>query len=217
MLRKILHYGFLLALICGLSILGVGIMYSITLDTIQKKKDAKIQEAVQQVLAGLEISNQKIEFSYRQNPDEPEQKYNIYIGCDPISKEPSGWAVEVGEQGYSSVVKSMVGVDKQDRIKAIEIVYQQETPGLGTECMSTGPKKLSTLWSNEPAPNKRPDFQVQFEGHNLQQLQLKKKSMVQDKSKEIEALSGATVTSAAVNRSVIKAIKIIQAFRDKKS
>lgn len=215
MLRKIIHYGLLLGVICGLSILGVGVMYSITLDTIQQKKAAKTQEAVQKALPDLEISSNVEMFKYQGNGSE--QIYEIYIGLDPITKEPKGWAVQVGEQGYSSVVQTMVGVDGEDCIKAIDIVFQQETPGLGTECISTGPKPLSSLWTESSGPAKRPPFQVQFEGHNLQQLQLKKNKLVEDRTKEIEAMSGATITSAAVNNSVSRAIRIIQAFRKQKS
>ncbi len=211
MLKKIVHYSLLLAAISGISIFGVSLIYSITFDAIQQKNQEKTKAALSVVLKGLEIQGNPEKFEYANGSNVAQ--YEIYVGLD-TQKQPQAWAIQIGEQGYSSVVQTMIGVDSAYQIIAIEVVYQQETPGLGTECISTGPKKLASLWSCEIEPLKRPWFQEQFNRKSLDMLELKKSAL--NKDKEIQAISGATITSAAITRSVQRAIKVIQAFRKSK-
>ncbi len=201
MLKKIFHYSILLAFLCGLSVFGVSLVYSITYDAIQEKNQAKTQSALAIVLPNLQTSGKAEIFKFEN------KEYSIFIGQDKETQKVKGWAVQIGEQGYSSVIQTMVGIDTDNKVLAIEIVFQQETPGLGTQASSTGPKKLSSLWIDTKEEIKRPWFQTQFEKRSLDQMELKR---------DIQIISGATITSAAVNRSVQRAIQIIQAFRKEK-
>lgn len=197
-----LHFSFILGIICSVAILAVSFVYSTTFEAINKKEDEKKQAALSVILHGLEVDTNPVTFSYQ-----GKESYLIYLGRDPKTKEVKGWGLQSGEQGYSSVVQTMIGIDDQNKIIAIEIVFQQETPGLGAECVSTGVKKLSSLWSSEKELTKRPWFQSQFSGKNEEQLDLKAKD-------GIKVISGSTITSNAINNSVKKAVKIIQAYRN---
>ena len=139
MVKKILHFSLFLAMICAVSIFGVSLVYSLTFEAIEAKEMAKKQAALDIILRGLEVKAQPEIFVYEGG--ESKEQCAIYLGCDPKTKKTIGWGLQVGEQGYSSVVQTMVGIDEDYKVIAIEIVFQQETPGLGAECVSTGPKK----------------------------------------------------------------------------
>ena len=210
MLKKIFHFSFVLAVICSICIFGVSLVYSITLDTINIKEESKKQAALSIILNGLKVDEEPVQFTYKAN--KIEKKYDIYIGKDAKTNKVKGWGLTVQQQGYSSVIQTMVGVDENYKIIAIEIVFQQETPGLGALCISTGVKKLSSLWSNEKVEAKRPEFQTQFENKPVEKLELTK-----EKDEKITSISGATITSDAVNVSVRRAIKVVKQFRKKKN
>lgn len=98
-----------------------------------------------------------------------------------------GYIVKGQAKGYSSTVKLVVGLNKDFSIKNIEIVSQQETPGLGAKCENKG-------------------FKKQFENlSNPENIYVKK-----DNGK-IAALTGATITSRAVSKAVRESIKKLRA------
>lgn len=197
-----LHFSFVLGIICSIAIFGVSLVYSTTFESINKKEEEKKQSALAVILAGLVVDKSPVVYPYQ-----GKEEYLIYLGRDPKTNEIKGWGLQSGEQGYSSVVQTMIGFDDQDKVIAIEIVFQQETPGLGAECVSTGVKKLSSLWSSEKEAAKRPWFQSQFSGKEEKQLDLKAKE-------GIRVISGSTITSNAITNSVKKALKIVQAYRN---
>jgi Na+-translocating ferredoxin:NAD+ oxidoreductase RnfG subunit len=161
MFKKMFHYSFVLAMICALSIFGVSLIYSLTLEPIQASENTKKMAALSIILHRLKVDTQAKKFTYK--TDTEVQEYEVYLGRDPKTGEVKGWGIKIGEQGYSSVLQTMVGISDTYQVIAIEIVFQQETPGLGTQCISTGPKKLSSLWdSSQKAEIKRPWFQDQF-------------------------------------------------------
>ena len=207
MVKKILHFSLFLAMICAVCIFGVSMVYSLTFEAIEAKEMAKKQAALDIILRGLEVKPQPDTFVYPTG--DGKEQYTIYLGADPKTQRTKGWGLQVGEQGYSSVVQTMVGIDEDYKVIAIEIVFQQETPGLGAECVSTGPKKISELWQSEKQiVAKRPWFQEQFANRPADKLVVKT---------DIKIISGATITSAAVVRSVQKAIAIVKSYRQKKS
>ena len=85
----------------------------------------------------------------------------------------------------------MVGVDNSMTLTGIKIAFQQETPGLGT--------RVEEVKSG----SKSPWFQDQFKGKKLDQLQV-----VRGKTDDmIEAITGATISSRAVTKSVREAVQ----------
>jgi electron transport complex protein RnfG len=93
-------------------------------------------------------------------------------------------------QGYSSTIRTVVGVDREMSITGIKVAFQQETPGLGTrvEEVKRGQK---TSW-----------FQDQFKGKKIEQLEVVR---AKDPAR-IEAITGATISSKAVTNSVREAL-----------
>jgi RnfABCDGE-type electron transport complex G subunit len=105
-----------------------------------------------------------------------------------------GYVTEGTADGYSSKLRVMVGVMPDLEIKAIKILFQKETPGLGDKIEEVLSKK--TWWTviTDTSPDEiglRPWFQEQFDGTKLP-VKLAKRGGI------IEAITGATISSEAV-------------------
>lgn len=99
-------------------------------------------------------------------------------------QEDLGYVIKVETKGYSSMIKMLVGFDFQGQIKGIKILAQEETPGLGA--------KITELRFGE----NKPWFLSQFEGKNAPEIEFK----------DIQAITGATISSKAVLEGVKKAV-----------
>nr|AIB09468.1 electron transport complex protein RnfG [Halobacteroides sp. TB21] len=107
----------------------------------------------------------------------------LYKGTDS-SGNLVGYAMENSEQGFQSVLKLMIGLDiEQKKVLKVKILNQAETPGLGARI------------SEE-------EFKAQFNDKSFDDA---------FKAKEdIDAISGATISSQAMSDGIEDAIKKIQ-------
>lgn len=87
--------------------------------------------------------------------------------------------VGASNKGFSGLVKVMVGFDLEGNIQNIEVLEQNETPGLGTKV-------------------KEDKFLRQFRGKNPESFSLK----VKKDQGDVDALTGATITTRAFNEAV---------------
>ncbi len=112
--------------------------------------------------------------------------------------------VAVGRaMGYSSVLRVMVGVDRALDIQGVEVLYQNETPGLGTKVDEIKSRKTwwTVLTSTSPDESGlRPWFQVQFNGKKMP-------VKVTKDGGTIESITGATISSRAVCDAVDQAVE----------
>ncbi|MFH1941555.1 MAG: FMN-binding protein, partial [bacterium] len=83
-------------------------------------------------------------------------------------------------RGYSSTIQTLVGVDSTCKILSVRVLYQQETPGLGTRIEEIRSGDTTPWWQN------------QFLGKNAVGIAVDKDNG------EIETITGATITSRAV-------------------
>lgn len=89
-------------------------------------------------------------------------------------------------KGYSSYIKMLVSIDKDLKVKNLKVLSHQETPGLGDQILE--------------AP-----FLDQYKGKALSQIVL-----VKTETKEnIQAISGATISSRAVTNGVKDAVQML--------
>jgi electron transport complex protein RnfG len=95
-----------------------------------------------------------------------------------------GYTFLTSGSGYSSQIETVVGVDTLWRVVEIEIVAQQETPGLGA--------RIQEVRGGE----EEPFFEEQFDGRGAESLEVK-----QDGG-PLDSITGATISSRAVARSV---------------
>ena len=110
---------------------------------------------------------------------------NVYKGLK--DDELVGYVVSVSPKGYGGAIEMMVGIDKDMSVSGINIISMSETPGLGAKAKDT-------------------KFTEQFIGKN-KDLTLKKSQAGEN---EINAISGATVTSTAVTEGVKQAYELVE-------
>ena len=124
----------------------------------------------------------------------------VYIGKIDDSTQSVGIAFKVDGSGFQGNISIMVGVDPSfTSITGIKVLGQIETPGLGTKIVEDPSNKTNPYW-----------FPEQFGGVVLfPQINVVKNSIPQN-SNEIQAISGATITSKAVVRIINNNIQQIK-------
>lgn len=205
-MEKKLQYMLVLGIISIVTAVGVGATYVTTKEKIRQKEEARQMEALLTALPGLEGQPQEI------TPPGAAPEERVYKGLDKDQKL-IGYAALGQAQGYSSTIKTMVGLSPDtEKILAIKILAQGETPGLGTRIVEIATTK--TLWKllmgggEAPAVEPlTPWFQDQFTDKALNQLIVVREA---DPTK-IQAITGATITTKAVVASVEDAVKKIKA------
>jgi len=109
---------------------------------------------------------------------------NIYRAVKDGKTE--GYIVESMGRGYSSYIKMLVAVDEDNTVTGLDILDQKETPGLGNQ--------VEEDW-----------FKKRFVGKTLDTLVIVK----HETDTEVQAISGATISSRGVNKGVRAAVEEI--------
>lgn len=200
---KRLQYTLVLGVIAMVTSVGVGATYVITKDRIAQKEAARRMEALLTVIPGMEGAPAEV------TPPETAAEDKVYKGQGKGGTL-IGFAALGKAQGYSSTLKVMVGLSPDmDKILGIKVLYQAETPGLGTRIVEVATTK--TLWTmffggKKAAATEEvsltPWFCDQFKGKTLNQLEVVR----QEDPAKITAITGATITTRAVVKAVEDAI-----------
>ncbi len=111
------------------------------------------------------------------SPHEKEAKYFVA----KKGGEVIGYVVQSFGKGYSSFINTFIAVDKDFTVRKIKVLSHNETPGLGDG--------IEENW-----------FQAQFSGKTLDHLKVIKGETKDD----IQAISGATISSRAVTEDAVK-------------
>jgi len=198
-MKQIFHYGLVLFIIAGAA--GMG-LYGVNAAT-----SGKIKESERKTLA----EGQKFAFPEGVSFSKPKTfkvhgNEEIYYEVLNKDKKVIGYEVLYSVQGYQSLIKVLTGITPEGKIRAIRILSQAETPGLGAEVDAI--PSSETLWQviggwfgmkkPEMEPQLVPAFQEQFDNKNISDLKVVKEKT----DKNIEAISGATITSDAVTKTV---------------
>ena len=112
---------------------------------------------------------------------------SVYQGVDKNGAV-CGWCVSVTPSGYGGEIDLMVGINPDMSVSGIKVVSNSETAGLGAKC------------SDE-------DFSGQFAGKTAPVSVIKNG---EPKENEIVAITGATITSAAVTEGVNIAVDTVK-------
>lgn len=105
------------------------------------------------------------------------------------TNELEGYVVSVAPKGYAGEISLMIGFDKSMAITKYQMISTKETPGLGSLAFE-------------------PKFSEQYVGKNKFPLNVVKVPT----QTEIQAITGATITSKAVTRGVNDAAKAIESL-----
>jgi len=95
-----------------------------------------------------------------------------------------GYTFIASQKGYSSIIKTLVAVDKNLNILNIKVLKQDETPGLGSLCQES-------------------DFPPRFVGKNLKTLKSEKDGGT------IKCITGCTITTRAVINAVRSGLQTV--------
>ncbi len=101
----------------------------------------------------------------------------------------NGYAVQVAPTGFNGAITMMVGIDNEGKVHKITVISQTETAGLG-----------AIAAADNAAGNK---FRDEFVG-------LTGQLAVDKDGGEVEAITGATITSRAVTNGVNAALKCVE-------
>lgn len=99
----------------------------------------------------------------------------------------SGYAVTTSGKSYGGTIEVMTGFDTEGRITGVQILTIEDTPGLGMNA-------------------KKETFRDQFNGRTAGDLTVSKTASLET---EVQAITGATITSTAVTKCVNEAYQAV--------
>lgn len=172
-----------LSLITGVAGVILGLVATGTMPLAEANDKRMQEEARREVLP--EAKNFE-PMPVAEAPKEGEPAPERFIGKDAEGKT-VGYVVNAVGKGYGGEIKVVLGIDSSYKVVAYRITSQNETPGLGDGAL-------------------KPKFKDQFKGKALEQLEVVKRP---DPGK-IQAITGATITSRAVTKTVKEALESLQ-------
>lgn len=183
-MRDILRFGFILTLVAVVASGSLAWVNKITLPKRLEQARMELQKGLFSVLPG--VNERGI------LPVEENGAVVYYEGYrDQNKTDLIGYAFLSPSRGYSSTIRTLVGVDSVGNIIAIRILSQEETPGLGTRCQEVRSGETEPWW------------QRQFAGLDALSVALDKDGG------SIDTITGATITSRAITNGIREKTEII--------
>ncbi|MFC1581789.1 FMN-binding protein [Candidatus Neomarinimicrobiota bacterium] len=116
--------------------------------------------------------------------------YTFFEGRKENSDEPVGVAFEVQGSGFQGVISIMIGVRPGfESLTGIKVLEQVETPGLGTKIVIDPSNRDNPTW-----------FPDQFRSLVVLPSIVVIRNVTPENENEVQAISGATISSRAVVR-----------------
>jgi electron transport complex protein RnfG len=183
-----------LVVICIVVSAALAFTNAITTDKIKERADLDAESAKAEVLSDADRFEtvEGLDELVAQNPalDIIKEAYRGFK-ADTLQ----GYVFQVSSKGYGGDISVTVGIDKDGKITGVRIGENKETPGLGAKAAE-------------------PRFKSQLENIVPGGL-LKVVKGEKTKPEEIEAISGATITSKAVVKAVQAAVDAVSAIAGK--
>ena len=156
----------------------------ITKDTIKQIEKKQQEDSMKEILEAQTYEEKTVSVKFE---DETEE-CTYYVAKDGNTEK--GYIYIVTEKGYGGDVKVMTALNFEGGIKAVKVLdVSNETPGLG---QNTG----------------NPTWYEQFGGLKSDKEITVKKNGADAENNEINAVTGATISSTAVTKAVNKALEI---------
>lgn len=172
-MAKIVKYGIILFVITAVTGLILGGVYTMTLEPIRLVQEQEKNEALASTLPGA------TDFDAVEVGESGGMITEIYRGS--ANGEVVGYNFTVTPKGYAGLITIVVGINNEGRVMDISILNHSETPGLGAKASE-------------------PEFAGQFKEKLGKYLVVTKTPP--DADYQIQAISGATITSTAVTNGV---------------
>lgn len=171
----------------------LGLVYKVTEKPIEDASLKAKQEAYQTVFpdaASFEASDQSEALVKEKGASYEGAEITEYLLAKDSSGNEIGYVVSfTAKEGYGGDIRLSMGIDKDGAITGFEVLSNSETAGLGQNCV-------------------KPAFKDQFKGINADSIEWTKDGKSADN--QIDALSGATITTKAVTKGVNAALSFIK-------
>lgn len=186
---------FLITLIAGL---GLGFCNEVTKGPIEDSNLKAKQEAYQSVYKDAKTFDEDEAVAEKVKDSEQFLSDQDLTGASIsevlIAKDDSGNAIGyvisfVAKEGYGGDIELSMGMTNEGEITGLKVLSADETAGLGAKC-------------------KDAEFQDQFAGKNVDSIEYTKDGATKDN--QIDAISGATITTKAVTKGVNAAIAFLK-------
>lgn len=183
-------------------ILVLGIVFAVLLagaqttlaPRIQDNQNRSLNEAIGEVVPGAVTTEIVPVSGYDRN----------VFRCFDAGKHPVGWAVEAVGNGFADKIRLVVGLTPDTRrISGLKVIENIETPGLGNKIAEDDPKAEG-------------DFPDHFKGSDASRPHEVKKNNADKDKNEIQAITGATISSKAVTDIVDAALVKVRPEIEKK-
>lgn len=172
--------------LCGITLvvaLALGAVNAVTEQPIADQNAQKIKDSLEVVMPGADSEEIEVAEGTTVTTETKNASSVTILSAYKMTKDgaDAGYCVEVGPTGFGGAVDTMVGIDTEGNVTGISVISaSSETPGLG-------------------ARSTEEEFQAQFAGKVGTEVAVAKDGG------EIEALTGATITSRAVSEGVVAA------------
>ena len=192
--KKVMRLALTLFVFAAVAALCLGVVNYITKDTIAKGKEKANVEARQKVLSEAEDFREvpgidKIAASVdAENAGIVDEAYTGYKNGEIV-----GYTIKTKPKGYGGDVEVLTGINKDGKIVGITILSQSETAGLGARSTES-------------------EWQAQYAGLDASKEVSVSKNGADSSKNEIQAITGATITSKAVTLGVNTSEKVYKAI-----
>ncbi|MDC7294461.1 MULTISPECIES: RnfABCDGE type electron transport complex subunit G [unclassified Butyrivibrio] len=181
---------FAITLVAGVLL---GIVYQVTKDPIAYQDKLAQDKANQSVFASAQTFDD-LDLDQAAADKVASAHSGVTIESVKEAKDASGasagYVIQVKSKGYGDFIQYTVGITKEGNINGISIISIAETPGLGMNAEKV------------VAP--------QFVDKQATQFSVVKNGQLSDAGTQIEAISGATITSRAVTEGVNAAVEYFE-------
>lgn len=176
--KQVIKDALILTVITLCAGLFLGYIFQITKSPIAKQKAKAKQEAYQKVFTDADSFDKE---NLKAKQEDSGNVTEALLAKDSSGKK-VGYVMSVtNSEGYGGDITISMGIKEDGTITGIEFLSISETAGLGMKA-------------------KEPAFKDQFKNKNVKEFKVTKTGVKGDE--EIDALSGATITSNAVTRAV---------------
>ncbi|EOC99836.1 RnfABCDGE type electron transport complex subunit G [Caldisalinibacter kiritimatiensis] len=187
-MREVTKLGLMLLLITSVAAIVLAFSNNVTSDIIAEVEAKANDEARKEVLPQADSFKQISEETMKSILSNNERVMDIYAGYSNDTLV--GYTIKTKniEPGYAGDIEMIVGISQDGKVTGVKVVSHGETPGLGANAET-------------------PEYRGQYEGKSVDNELIVVKSEPANEN-EIQAITGATITSRAVTSGVNNAIEI---------
>ena len=206
---NLFYLGVFLCLVCAAAAGIMGSAAALTREPIEKAKVKKVSDGLREVLPAFDNDPMKDSRSIG----------DVQWYAATNAGKPVGYAARISvSSGYGGRIEALVSFHPDGAIRTFIVTGHGETPGLGSQAVDrVRQRTLAGLIRGEKAPEGLPPNRIldQYAGHSAAKPgdAWKRPWKLKKDGGDAEYVSGATISSRAVNELAWKAASAFEAYR----